>query len=61
MRPAEPAVRAAAQTLAVDAATAEVFAAFADVQIPGLLLRGPAVERRFYDGTRPSWLSTRRS
>jgi Uncharacterised nucleotidyltransferase len=45
---AEPALRATAQTLAVDLATAEVFAALADAGIEAMLLRGPVVARRFY-------------
>ena len=41
--------RLAAQTLVVDAATAEVIAALARRTVDCILLRGPAVARRLYD------------
>jgi hypothetical protein len=45
---AAPTLRATALTLAVDLATAELFATLEEEQLPGLLLRGPAVARRYY-------------
>lgn len=44
-----PSVLAAAQTLAVDIATAQVVAALRGREIPSVVLRGPAVARRLYD------------
>jgi hypothetical protein len=46
---APKALRAAARMLAVDAATAEVVAAFRSRGSPSILLRGPAVARRLFD------------
>ncbi|HUQ18202.1 MAG TPA: nucleotidyltransferase family protein [Gemmatimonadaceae bacterium] len=43
--------RRAAQTLVVDAATAEVTTAFASRSIDCILLRGPGIARRLYDAT----------
>ena len=42
-------VLAAAQTLAVDTATAQVVAALRERGIPSVVLRGPSVARRLYD------------
>lgn len=42
-------VLAAAQTLAVDAATAQIVAALREREIASVVLRGPAVARRLYD------------
>ncbi|MHB8059695.1 MAG: nucleotidyltransferase family protein [Gaiellaceae bacterium] len=44
-----PSVLVAAQSLAVDVATAQVVAALRGREIPSLVLRGPAIARRLYD------------